>query len=423
MMKRRYLVTVAFGVAVSLVANIAPNVASAATATTAAEEAFRTNVGTYLQNLRAALDSAAQNPQTRAAIAPNLADFSAELSAAQQQVSQLSAEALDAMQNLTGGSALWTQQPAAIVQQLAAVQKRAPTTPPPGFLSGCTDGLGDLRGLFYGYWIAAQIASAASAVAAGFPSALTFLPGLIIVAVIFGVANGIAIGLAKNLSLSGDCATAVANANATASYPVDPANPGVPAHASSQISVDTLTLLTGGIKTTLDDIQTRTVVITASLTDLINSLAKAQGTANTILATVTDLQDRSDALLAAVGSPPTVVNTTTANGLANTLNSRLDTILNNTDAFQKLSVRAEIERSLADRSSPPVAIFVLPAVQGGYIEVVRSVVALTIQNELAAGQSVGTAQTNLQQGDAALAAKNYQAAYLAYGASYLQAVN
>jgi hypothetical protein len=423
MMKRRYLVTVAFGVAVSLVANIVPNVASAATATTPAQEAFRTNVGTYLQNLRGALDAAAQNPATRAAVAPNLPDFSAELAVAQQQVANLSAEELDAMQNLAGGSTLWKQQPAAITQQLSAVQKLAPTTPPPGFLSACTDSLGDLRGLFYGYWIAAQIASAASAVAAGFPSALTFLPGLIIVAVIFGVANGIAIGLGYNLSLSGDCATAVANANISTTYPVDPAQPGVTVRASSQISVDTLTVLAGGIKATLDDIQTRTVVITANLSDLINSLAKAQGTANTILATVTDLQDRSDALLDAIGNPPTVENETTANGLANTLNKRLDTILANTDAFQKLSVRAEIERTLADRSSPPVAMFALPAVQHGYLEVVRDIVALTIQNELTAGMTVGTAQTNLQQGDTALAAKNYQAAYLAYAAAYLQAVN
>ena len=132
--------------------------------------------------------------------------------------------------------------------------------------------------------------------------------------------------------------------------------------------------------------------------------------------------DRSDALLVAIGAP-TDLTTSTANGLANNLNNRLDTILANTATFQALSVRAEIESMLADRSSPPVAIFVLPASQGGYIEIVRDTVATTIQNELSAGQSVGTAQTNLAQGNAALAAQNYQSAYLSYNAAYLQAVN
>ena len=90
------------------------------------------------------------------------------------------------------------------------MRQLAPVTPPVGFLSNCQGSLGDLRGLFDSYWIAAQVASAASAVAAGFPSSLTFLPGLIIVAVIFGVANGLAISFAKDLSLSQDCAVAAA---------------------------------------------------------------------------------------------------------------------------------------------------------------------------------------------------------------------
>ena len=421
MKRRRNLAIVAFGVVVALLSNVMPNTASAATTATASQEAFRASVGAYLTNLRGALDAVAQNPASRAAITPQLADYNAALNAATQQLAAMSPDELDAMQNLAGASTLWKQQPQALMQQVSGIQKLAPTTPP-GFLSLCTGGLGDLRGLFYGYWIAAQIASAASAVAAGFPSALTFLPGLIIVAIIYGVANGIAIALSKNLTLSGDCSTALSNTTIATTYPSDPAHPGVIVQASSQISVDSLTVLVGGIKATLDDIQARTIVITGKLADLIRDLGTAQGTANSILVTVTDLQVRSDALLDEVG-PPTVVNTTTGNGLANTLNNRLDTILANTNAFQKLSVRAEIERTLADRSSPPVALFALPAVQGGYLEVVRDVVALTIQNELNAGMSVGTAQTNLAQGNAQLAAGQFQSAYLSYGASYLQAVN
>lgn len=421
MLKRRYLVTAAVAVALSMVGTTLPKAASAATAVTPAEEAFRANIGTYLQNLRGALEATANNPSTSAGVAAKLADYRASLTFANQQLAAMSAEELDAMQNLTGGPALWAQRPLGLVQQLSGVRQLAPVTPPVGFLSNCQGSLGDLRGLFDSYWIAAQVASAASAVAAGFPSSLTFLPGLIIVAIIFGVANGLAISFAKDLSLSQDCAAAVANATLATAYPIDTVT-GLPTPASSQISVNTLTAAAAGIKDTLDDIQIRTNAITGKLTQLITDLGTAQGTANTILVTVKDLQDRSDALLVAIGAP-TDLTTATANGLANNLNNRLDTILANTATFQALSVRAEIESMLADRSQPPVAIFVLPASQGGYIEIVRDTVATTIQNELSAGQSVGTAQTNLAQGNAALAAQNYQSAYLSYNAAYLQAVN
>ncbi len=422
MIKRPYLATVAMGLAVSLVANLMPNVALAGTATPA-QNGFRANVGVYLQNLKVALGSAASNPATAAAMAPKLTEFNTALDTATQQLAALSPDELDAMQRLTGSTALWMTQPQGLTAQLSSVSAKAPSTPPPGFLSACTGSLGDIRGLFYGYWIAAQIASAASAVAAGFPSSLTFLPGLIIVAVIFGVANGIAIALAKNLSLAGDCSTAAANATLATTYPHDPSNPAGTVRASSQITVNTLTTLSGGIKDTLDIIRDKTIVITANLTVVINRVAAAQGTANAILTTVTDLQDRNTDLLGKIGDPPSVVNTTTANGLANTINIRLTTILGNTDAFQKLSVRAEIERNLADRSAPVVALFALPQSQKGYLEVVRDIVALSIANELASGMTVGTAQANLAQGNAQYSAGQFQAAYLSYGAAYLAAVN
>lgn len=422
MIKRPYLATVALGLTVSLVANLMPNVALAG-APTPAQNAFRANVGVYLQNLKVALGSAASNPATAAAMAPKLAEFNTALETATLQLGAMSPDELDAMQRLTGSTALWITQPQGLTAQLSSVSAKAPSTPPPGFLSLCTGSLGDIRGLFYGYWVAAQIASAASAVAAGFPSSLTFLPGLIIVAIIFGVANGIAIALAKNLSLAGDCSTAAANATLATTYPHDPSNPVVTVRASSQISVNTLTTLSGGIKDTLDMIRDKTIVITANLTEVINRVGTAQGTANAILTTVTDLQDRNTDLLGKIGDPPSVVNTTTANGLANTINIRLTTILGNTDAFQKLTVRAEIERNLADRSAPVVALFALPQSQKGYLEVVRDIVALSIANELASGMTVGTAQANLAQGNAQYAAGQFQAAYLSYDAAYLAAVN
>jgi hypothetical protein len=278
--------------------------------------------------------------------------------------------------------------------------------------------VGGPKGLFYAYWAAAQVASAANAVASGMPDGVDFAPALIIAAVIFGVANGIAIVLASNLALAADCSQAVANANLADGFPVDANGNRTP--GSSQISVNTLTVLAGGIETVLNSIQTTTNTITSTLTNVINSLATAQGTSNTIQTVTTDLQARTDALLTSVGTPGDTT-TGSANGLANTINAREDTILANTDTFQALSLRAEIERNLSSSPTPAVALFALPKTQGGYIETVRDIVTSTVQAELAAGQSVGQAQANLAGANANLAAGKFSTAFGQYAQAYQQA--
>ena len=91
MLKRRYLVTAAVAVALSMVGTTLPKAASAATAVTPAEEAFRANIGTYLQNLRGALEATANNPSTSAGVAAKLADYRASLTFANQQLAAMSA--------------------------------------------------------------------------------------------------------------------------------------------------------------------------------------------------------------------------------------------------------------------------------------------------------------------------------------------
>lgn len=426
-MKRRYTIAASALAVSSLFASSFVTSADAGTTTptTASEEAFRSTLDAYLQNLGAALGAASHNPLTQAAIAPTLQDQTAAIAVAEQQIPLLTAAELDAMQGILGTSPTWQKQPTILQQRLSQVSTAAPAAAAPaGFLSDCSASLGDPRGLFYGYWIAAQVASAANAVASGMPDGVDFVAADIIAGVIFGVANGIAIILAGNLSLSSDCTTAVANAALAATYPTDPSAPG-PSHltpASSQISVNILKLLAGGIQAALDSIQTVTNRITLKLQAAGNSFGVSQGVANDIQTISTDLQVRTDALIALIGAPADT-GTGTAHGLANTINAREDTTLSNTDAFQALSTRAEIERNLATPSTGPVvAMFALPAVQGGLLETVRDIVTATIASELAAGQSVGQAQTDLAAGNAALTAMNYETAYRAYASAYLKAV-
>jgi hypothetical protein len=427
-MRRPYTIVVGITVLASLVVALLPSTASADT--TPAEEALRSSLSTYVQNLQSALDAASTNPLTHDAMASKVADYQAALDVATQQVAALTPDALDAMQGLLGQNSAWQDQPKVVAQNLSGTAVKAPSIATPGFLSDCTSDLehGDPRGLFWGYFAAAQVADIANAVASGMPDGADFVAADIIAGAAFGVANGIAIGLQAALALALDCAQAVNNAALQATYPMDN---GSFTRASSQISVDQLKVLSQGIQTTLDSIQSDINTITSKLSDAINSFGNAQGTANTIQTIAMDLQSRTDVLLSSVGTaadsatdpgvggpPPTG----TANGLANTINAREDTTLSNTAAFQTLSVRMEIERTLA-QNGPVVTLFALPASQGGYLETVQSVVTTTVTNELAAGQSVGSAQANLAAGNTALANHQYQTAYLDFAAAYLQAVN
>jgi len=403
--------------------------ATAGATTTPTEEQYRAELGTYIQNMQAAVTAASQNAVVGPSIAAQLDNFQSQLSSAANQVPQLTGPELDAFASAMGQGQAWMQIPAVLQQELTSPTAKAPAQlGPAGFLSDCSSP-GDPRGLFFDYWAAAQVASAANAVASGAPDGADFAALTIIAGALFGVANGIAIDLNAKLSLSLDCATAVINATLTSSYATDPSSsaPGNITPASSQISVNKLAALANAIQSTLDTIQTDINTITSKLQTAINLVGVGQGIANTIQATSEDLQTRTDVLLNSVGTaadhandPGGVPPTGTANGLANTINAREDTTLANTAAFQALSLRMEIESTLA-ANAPPVALFALPSSHGGYIETVQSIVTSLTNEEIAAGQGVGQAQADIASGNAALAAHQFENAYLDYEAAYLQA--
>jgi hypothetical protein len=428
--------------AAALLALPIASTAAAGATITPAQEHFRASLGTYLENVQGALTAASRNPSTKAVVAPRLRDNLHALAYARNHLSGLNGTQLDAMQAILGQNPSWAAQPAALTRALSQTQstlvhERSTTssTPYPSpILSDCSNvnSLGDVRGLFYSSWAANQAAAAANAVASSLPDGVNFAPGLIVAGIAYGVANGLAIGLQDRLSLKLDCLTAQSNQTLASAFPVqsglDP-NPGQYTPASSQASVDRLTAAAASIDTTIDAITTVINTTTSELTVIINKLGLAKGNTDQIEATSQDLQSRSDDLLNSIGTAADHATyngsdpTGTANGLANTIDDRADTTLANTAALQKLSVRLEIEQSLADHSKPPIALFQLPASQGGYLETVRDIVTTTLVNELAAGQTVlSGAQANLAAGNDALAAKQYEQAYTFYAAAYSQAV-
>jgi hypothetical protein len=427
-------------------------VSASATTLTPAEQSFQASLTAYVQNLQTAVTTAANLPQTAAAVAPQLNDDLASLSAAASQIPNLTGQQIDAMAAILGSSnRSWQQQPAALNSELGSVGTKQVATPPPGYLSSCSPDPGDPRALFYSYWVAAQVASAANAVASGMPDGVDFAPATIIAGVIFGVANGIAIGLNSNLSLAVDCATAVQNQTIASSYPTDPSNVSTYVQYSSQISVNTLATVSSGIQQILDTIQTSINNTNTTLTSVINLVGVAQGTANQLVNVGTDLDNRTNALLNTVGTAgdsatdpcaPVATNpasTTlptfnsscgtpsgTTNGLANTIGARENAAQVATATFQNLTLRAEIEASLAAPSNGVLALFQLPSSQGGFLAggtglTVQSIVNQTIAAMTAAGQSVGSASSKVQAANTALVAGQYDVAWQDFQAAYILA--
>jgi hypothetical protein len=425
-MKRRLGVATA----IAVLAATTLTTATAGADTTPTQEQYRTEIAAYIQDMQGALTAASQNSVVGPAIQPQLSDLQSQLADAASQVPQLTGPELDAFAQVLGQGQAWQQEPAALQQELTNPTLKAPAIKvPAGFWSDCTESLGDPRGLFYAYWAAADVAAIANAVASGAPDGIEYAALTIISAAIYEVANAAAIDLQEALNLSLDCSTAVTNATIASTFATDPSStaPGNITPTSSQISVDQLAALANAIQTTLDTIQTDINQITTKLTTAINLVGVGQGVANTIQTISTDLQGRTDTLLNNVGTsldhandPGGVPPSGTANGLANTINTREDTTLANTATFQALSVRLEIESSLAGNTQP-IALFAIPASHGGYLETVQSIVTTLTNEEIAAGQGVGQAQADLASGNAALAAHQYETAYLDYAAAYVQA--
>ncbi|HLZ70517.1 MAG TPA: hypothetical protein VKV26_11510 [Dehalococcoidia bacterium] len=306
-----------------------------------------------------------------------------------------------------------------------AVEDALAVTPAAGFpepyLAPDCNSPGNAKTLFYAYWAAADAAAIANAVASGAPDGADFAAVTIIAGAAFGVANGIAIELQKELTFATDCITFAFNQQLVSTFPQDPNNPGSFIPASSQISVNALAALSGQIQTILNNVQTDVNLITQDLASLIIKLGTAQGTATQIHNTATTLQGQTDTLQSTVGQPNDNTDNT-SNGLANDINGHMDTLLGNISAFQALSIQMEIERNMAVSSQPSLAIFALPAAKGGYLETARAIVAGTIANLQAAGQGVGNAQQFLAQGNAAAAGGQFETAYEDYAMAYQTAV-
>lgn len=116
----------------------------------------------------------------------------------------------------------------------------------------------------------------------------------------------------------------------------------------------------------------------------------------------------------------TVVNTkldSIGTGVGNA-NTKLDALTVTVNDQGALDLRLKIEADLSVPGNHPIALFEVPASAGGYLGLVRTIVADTIAKMTASGQGAGNAQSFLDAGDAAVAAHDYKSAYADFGKAY-----
>jgi hypothetical protein len=110
-------------------------------------------------------------------------------------------------------------------------------------------------------------------------------------------------------------------------------------------------------------------------------------------------------------------------------NANTTSIINNSNTnkneLRDLMLRTQIEADLAAAdSATPVALYVTPNANGGYLDLVQSIVTQTLANMQAAGASIGNnAQQFLNQANAQKAAGQFRAAYHSYRKAYKASTN
>jgi hypothetical protein len=117
-----------------------------------------------------------------------------------------------------------------------------------------------------------------------------------------------------------------------------------------------------------------------------------------------------------------------ANAIINNDNANTATIITNDNAnkneLRDLMLRTQIEADLASAdAATPVALYLTPNANGGYLDLVQSIVTETLANVSAAGGNVGSAQSFLNQANAQKAAGQFKNAYANYRRAYKQATS
>jgi hypothetical protein len=382
-----------------------------------ADAAFRTAFLSYLNEMQEVAVILRKTPRGRSAAARLGVNPTAGIARSREGVKQMTPEQLAALRQAFATAPDWQSHP----RVLKAALRRQGIPPsraakPLAVGPDCDPGPGTPLGIT-DFYIAAGVALALEVTHEAIPDDILTSIAQVAAATAWGIAATAALTLEGLNAVEAECLAAKFEALVESRLDVAVST------RATQTSVDTSTATLNALSALVNsrlDVAVSTRATQASLTAFNNQFTAFN----------TEFQTFHNEFNTFNTAFNTFHDEFTAN--ATTVNNKLDGITTSlTSAHQKidqltinvgdqgeLALRMQIEADLSDPANHPVALFALPAANGGYLNVTRDIVADTIANTLASGQGVGNAAADLAQGNALAAAGDYKAAYREYGKAY-----
>ena len=389
---------------------------------TAAQEALRASFQAFLGGMLNAANAAKANPSVSRNLTAGANDATTSIASAQHLVAQLNSTQLDALQAALNTNPSWAQAPTKLSASVAAFKPATfgPLVPKDfiGTFTNSCDGAGSAMDGFNNAYIANQVQSALQAVMIAAPGVIAVFIGIdipdpvkIVLAIAWGIANGVYLGLSQTLAIQTDCAATGFGNTQTSTLPIDPRNPGVVVAGSTEISIVNLITAATGTQTEITNVLNTVIAIGVQTDTLLGAAAALNATLVDINTRVTETQDDLKLLKTNV---EVLINT---EGIDLT---KADREIVNLNAFQTLQLRMDIEENLTRNGAGtgPMGLFQLPAAKGGYLEVAKAIVVETIAKETAVGHGNSKATSDLNTANSAFSAGQFKTAYNYYSKAY-----
>ena len=394
-------------------------------ARTAQAERTRANLETMFAGLRRVVVQMRANPTTARSFKSTGTNLLPRIAAAEKLVASLNPSALLKLQSSLAQDPNWQQAPTTLSRAVAAFHARSTAKfalAPMSAISGTgtyTDdclSAGDPVAEDIAALAANEVQSALQAVALALPGVIALLPGIdgpgprIIAMVAWGVADAIYLALAQTEAVAVDCQQSAFGNTQQSVLAVDPEGSSTVVPTSTQFSIDRLIAKAGDTQTKVNELESTANTVKGQA-DTINT---AVDDLNAVLNDITNRVDEVQTDLQDLQTRVAVLQNTEISIL-----KKNDTEIANLATFQSLQLRIKIEENLAANGSElPLGIFQLPAADGGYLELVRSIVTDTISKAATLGIANAQAASFLGSANAAFTAGEYKLAYNLYAKAY-----
>jgi hypothetical protein len=382
------------------------------------QAAFRQHFAAYLTQMQRAATMYQATPQGRAAFAKLGYEPSTNIARARAELNRMTPAQLAVLQQAYETYPGWRSIPTrlqGLIQRVRpAAGKRALITP---------DDCATARAAGYTQTdveIAADTALAADAVLEAIPNDLVSEIARAIAVGVWAIPQGVLRGFEHLYNIASACDDADHQALVQQNLDVKVST------RATQSSLDSLTTTFNALNTLVNarlDVAVSTRASQTSLDGLITTVNSLNSLVNSRLDVAVSTRASQTSLTAfntEFTANATVVNTkldSIGTGVGNA-NTKLDALTVTVNDQGALDLRLKIEADLSEPGNHPIALFEVPASAGGYLGLVRSIVADTIAKMTASGQGAGNAQSFLGAGDAAVAAHDYKSAYADFGKAY-----